>query len=223
MSSVTEKYGTNLLNPLATNTNKADYKINELNTAINNFQKNASVTNDAAIIADLSVDVANKLENAKNYISDDVYKNIQNQLISYRSASNQQRINQEIRQNLIEKNKAARESAADRIGSIIKNKMVSDTATALDLLELQQLEQQGVKADSTVVSDVQKHLLGQETSDSIFTQYSSLKPSVEEIESKYNLPKNPKNAEAPLDWVDQLLPNLREEMESLEYLEKKIV
>ncbi len=220
MSSVTEKYGTNLLNPLATNTNKADYKINELNTAINNFQKNASVTNDAAIIADLSVDVANKLENAKNYISDDVYKNIQNQLISYRSASNQQRINQEIRQNLIEKNKAARESAADRIGSIVKNKMVTDTATALDLLELQQLEQQGVKADSTVVSDVQKHLLGQETSEPIYTQSSLFESFVEEIESKYNLPKNPKNAEAPLDWVDQLLPNLREDMESLEYLEK---
>ena len=44
MSSVTEKYGKNLLNPLATNMNSADYKINELNNAINKFQKNASVT-----------------------------------------------------------------------------------------------------------------------------------------------------------------------------------
>ena len=72
---------------------------------------------------------------SKNYISDDVYKNIQNQLISYRSASNQQRINQEIRQNLIAKNKTNRANSSD----IAKRKMILDDATALDLLELQQI------------------------------------------------------------------------------------
>ena len=204
MSSVTEKYGKNLLNPLATNMNSADYKINELNNAINKFQKNASVTNDAAIIADLSVDVANKLENAKNYISDDVYKNIQNQLISYRSASNQQRINQEIRQNLIAKNKTNRASSSD----IAKRKMILDDATALDLLELQQKQLRGVNVDSLVLSDMQKHLLGQETSESIYTQSNILEnianvaetPEQKAVREKYGLNDNITSKE-----IDELL------------------
>ena len=204
MSSVTEKYGKNLLNPLATNMNSADYKINELNNAINKFQKNASVTNDAAIIADLSVDVANKLENAKNYISDDVYKSIQNQLISYRSASNQQRINQEIRQNLIAKNKTNRANSSD----IAKRKMILDDATALDLLELQQKQLRGVNVDSLVLSDMQKHLLGQETSESIYTQSNILEnianvaetPEQKAVREKYGLNDNITSKE-----IDELL------------------
>ena len=220
MSSVTEKYGKNLLNPLATNTNSADYKINELNNAINKFQKNASVTNDAAIIADLSVDVANKLENAKNYISDDVYKNIQNQLISYRSASNQQRINQEIRQNLIAKNKALRASAANEIESAAKSKMATDSATSLDLLELLQLEQQGVKADKTVLSDMQKHLLGQETSNPLYTQMPSLpEDSIERIEKIYTIPSNPKDktsfSKEAITFIDDSIKWLESEIDRI--------
>lgn len=130
---------------------------------LNNFSNNykswvneINNTNDMELVKKRTAELAKQLETIKNDISYEDYIALRDEFVNTQTRARK------------------RSDAVDGINAAAKGKMATDSATSLDLLELLQLEQQGVKADKTVLSDMQKHLLGQETSNPLYTQMSSL-------------------------------------------------
>ena len=176
---------------------------------LNNFSNNykswvneINNTNDMELVKKRTAELANELETIKNDISYEDYIALRDEFVNTQTRARK------------------RSDAVDGINAAAKGKMATDSATALDLLELLQLEQQGVKADKTVLSDMQKHLLGQETSNPLYTQMPSLpEDSIERIEKIYTIPSNPKDktsfSKEAITFIDDSIKWLESEIDRI--------
>ena len=176
---------------------------------LNNFSNNykswvneINNTNDMELVKKRTAELANELETIKNDISYENYIALRDEFVNTQTRARK------------------RSDAVDGINAAAKGKMATDSATSLDLLELLQLEQQGVKADKTVLSDMQKHLLGQETSNPLYTQMPSLpEDSIERIEKIYTIPSNPKDktsfSKEAITFIDDSIKWLESEIDRI--------